>query len=443
MRSEGFNNNTTALLTLATASPSTLQRVLNSPHWLGAFAFTLFFPGMNVPRRALLLLLALVAGYQWINTIRNNRSISLKSLLSDEPLLNWFIAWGSLACASLIWTLNASLTGNEIYREILFAFGLLAAIQTARNPLDCLRSASYASVAAVALLAVGALIAGNASIPSDAAIQGDWLYVSDAAWKSLPRAIQPAGPGVLSTQLLMVLLLFATLFVIEPTRWRTRLGLLLLVLALPLAFSTSNRMFWLALGLGAAPLIWAYTAGRLSNTQRVALAILVIALCTAILVLNTHQKWQQIYGNGVQGAAQLLPRDERLQLWPAVFNLIGDHPFLGYGFGNSIAREQIFAAVGKDYHHGHNFFLNATLQLGVLGTFMSLALVGLVGQRAAQAVYGAGASSTRIVAGYLMLAWLLAFVTKNATDDFVFREAGLSTWMCLGLALALARRRDL
>jgi O-antigen ligase len=90
----------------------------------------------------------------------------------------------------------------------------------------------------------------------------------------------------------------------------------------------------------------------------------------------------------------------------------------------------------KPFNHGHNVFLDATIQLGVVGLAVFASLLGALAwafARAGRRVEGAALAITG-------LAVFTGYFAKNLTDDFFFRPNSLLFWAIAGMLLGAAAR---
>ncbi len=74
--------------------------------------------------------------------------------------------------------------------------------------------------------------------------------------------------------------------------------------------------------------------------------------------------------------AQTFAQDPRLQLWDRTLTLIGERPWIGYGFGKSILAEEL-KSESRDplLSHAHNVFMSQWLQTGAIGLAVFVALL--------------------------------------------------------------------
>ena len=133
--------------------------------------------------------------------------------------------------------------------------------------------------------------------------------------------------------------------------------------------------------------------------------------------------------------------DERPFIWHAAWRKLGEHPWIGHGYGREIVAADIRVAVeaagsGNRLNHGHNVFLDAALQTGALGLAAFTALMAALAWAFATTARRAGGLPLAIAG----LALLAGYLTKNLTDDFFFRPSSLIFWAMAGMLLGLATR---
>ncbi len=159
---------------------------------------------------------------------------------------------------------------------------------------------------------------------------------------------------------------------------------------------------------------------------------LVAAMLTAALVLGFWEvsDWT---GRGLIERAD----SNRLGIWEGAVRLIGQSPFLGYGFGSEVPIE---TDSGREYLSPHNIWLMAGITGGVIGIVM-LALVYFLGLRSAGRSVGDG------VSGYVLVISLVlaGFVVINLDSHEIIRRVNphlwIGLWFPLGLLVGLNIRR--
>jgi O-antigen ligase len=135
----------------------------------------------------------------------------------------------------------------------------------------------------------------------------------------------------------------------------------------------------------------------------------------------------------------------RTGVWHAVWKAIGDRPFMGYGYGfwdqPSVARANIWLSADWTVPHAHNNWLDAWLQLGIVGVLITALIwiaalgraMGLVFAR-----YGHGA--------LFYLTILVSCLARSAVETTTFAPAllGLFWWVIAYIYTArMARERSL
>src|SRR5205823_11148585 len=96
------------------------------------------------------------------------------------------------------------------------------------------------------------------------------------------------------------------------------------------------------------------------------------------------------------------------------------------------------AGSSKRFGHGHNVFLDAALELGVLGVVAFTALMGAV----AWSYWKLRERDETLMLAIAGLAILAGYLSKNLTDDFFHRPNSLLFWAINGMLLGLAARRS-
>jgi exopolysaccharide production protein ExoQ len=316
-----------------------------------------------------------------------------------------------LAAASYLWSEAPGLT---LKRAAALAattlFGAWLAARFSRRELLGI-VAAVLGAAAVASLALGALAPG---IGRSAAFDGAWLGVFG----------HKNGMG--KAMVLAALVLLVRGRDASPGR-RMRIALLLVTGALVVLSRSTSALVALAAVVVLVPLLRALAA----RNVLVLLAAPVAVCAAAVLAGGT--------GLGLASVAGALGKDTtltgRTELWTAVLASIDKRSGLGYGFGafwhTAEESESVFASVGWGAWHAHNAFLDAWLNLGVLGLALLIAAIGWAGVRAARELRGSAAPDA---------IWPLAFVAftvmTNLTESRLL-DAGTLYW-ALFVAVACA-----
>lgn len=204
----------------------------------------------------------------------------------------------------------------------------------------------------------------------------------------------------------------ALLNTVFANKWRVVLGWLGYFAAFVcLLFSQTKGLFPPML-LGPVLLLVLFPKVRAHVFSRTGLVVLVVALiCLALLA-------QPLYGRVLETLSFLFSgtRDEstseRLMLWGHAFDLIKQHPVLGYGMQN---RYELIAETGRHYGHFHNGFITSAVDSGIVG------LLSLIGLLAAPLVIAAKAVGSVLYRERLFLALVLTMTYSiGGMTNFIF-----------------------
>ncbi len=140
--------------------------------------------------------------------------------------------------------------------------------------------------------------------------------------------------------------------------------------------------------------------------------------------------------NSVGGDSTLTGRSE---IWAAVWTMINQHPWLGYGFGAfwrgfDGPSAQVWATVGATPPHSHNGVLDLWLDLGVAGVILAGGSLLVAGGRAVRALRSEW--SVESVFPAAMLAFLVLF---NVTESTFLKQHSMFWVLYVATALSLAR----
>ena len=368
----------------------------------------------------LLVATAILAWQAW----RAKRELSIAQL--PRAFLLAAVAWGALCVASTAWSIDPGYTLQELRRELLYgALAFFVFFAGTREPEQLhlwLR-----------ILLGGALLLGLA----------EWLRQAfPDAWLFRKGSM---GSGPYSTHLVMIAPLLV-IFVWPPPTGLGRSAAFTLSCAGALmiaGLAAESRILWLALLVAAMAAFGVYSAGTPSRNSGHATAkrAFLAGLAILPLLMWISAEYKLRYYPLASGAVESLSFDERRPVWDAAIGKYFERPVAGHGFGREIVAEAIrkpVAALGSKNNlaHGHNVFLDAALQLGVVGAAAIVALFGTLAW---------GFASLRLredgeplaIAG---LAVLAGYLTKNLTDDFYFRPNSLVFWALAGMLLGAGAR---
>ncbi|MEQ1517862.1 MAG: O-antigen ligase family protein [Usitatibacteraceae bacterium] len=253
--------------------------------------------------------------------------------------------------------------------------------------------------------------------------------------------------GFLSTWVVTLAPLLALLLFARPAQnSRARV---LLVIALPCllicAWLSGNRTVWvcLALMVAASMLLGAYgrIATRLHRRSNAMLLGLVVVL-VSILMAALQYRAQTQATPGTSAFAFLL-NDNRAPILRVTADMIGEHPWRGYGYANPEIGDAFPPRLEgqwlKTYvTHAHNLVLNYTLQMGVSGGVAILVLLAALLWTFVTRVPLDGLAR---LAGICGVALVVGVFLRNMTDDFFSRHTAQFFGAAIGMLLGLATHR--
>jgi O-antigen ligase len=337
-------------------------------------------------------------------------------------------AWLALCVSSVLWSVNPLYSARELKHEAVVP-PLLFVIYFLSAQGQFVRFWNATLLAGLVML--GALALGSV------ALTGGW---DPERWH--------AGVGPYSTWLVMTfplvlgIALPGAVMIFDCGRWRWPLFALISALVIGSAYLTLNRIIWPSLAVSLAVFGGvALVRLRLSGSDRRRLLLMSgVALLALMIVfgLSAASKALDSYPTTptVQGS---IAHDARIKIWRFAAQVIPEAPLLGHGFGRAILGEQMQAALKDEVlWHGHNVFLNAVLQLGVVGLAALVALFGAIAWR--YVVYVRSPLREANVVGIVGLAFLAGFLVKNSTDDFLVRHTAALFWAMNGMLMGYGER---
>ena len=260
--------------------------------------------------------------------------------------------------------------------------------------------------------------------------------------------------GHTSTLAVFAMPLFAGLLVYP--RWRG-IGLTGIAACLFIGLASLNRFFWPAavvtLLVAFLPLYRRHVLLVVGTTT------IVVVLGLSMLELSSRMRLDVdasalgesagevgsppgLLSRALVGVDRTLLSDARPRFWQHYLEVGMQHAWTGVGFGKPLPglayREDLPADLASFEPfvstHAHNLFLNTWLQTGVVGLALQLALLASLA-RAFRRHWRS--SDWWAPAGLALVAGML---TKNLTDDFMWKTTMLAFWAFAGLLLALAQR---
>jgi O-antigen ligase len=366
--------------------------------------------------------LALAAATLLVSAAKSDRP---RPRLPPWRVLAPMLAWGGWCIASVAWSVEPAYSLSELRPELLYpfiAFLLFFAATPDARALDRWAWAVAAGLAALAIAAIG-----------QAALDGAW---DPKRWH--------ADTGSFATHVVLAqpLVAWAFLRAAPGARLaRAALAATALLTFLVMAWN-DNRIAWVALA-GMVLVASALAAPEIAPARRArfALAVLVaLAALAALFSLSLHSRTEKLESTEREAEADLL-RDPRLAIWRFTARRVAESPWVGYGFGRGIQRQEIRtgSVPGVDnplYLHGHNTVLNVALQGGLVGLALFAWMVGALVREMAR---GLREAPPRRHAAMLGLVLVAGFAIRNMTDDFLVRHNALLAWSLAGAVLGALR----
>lgn len=334
------------------------------------------------------------------------------------PVWLAFVAWAAWAWLSLAWSIDPDRTLKDLRNETLYAGLAFWTCYVAGQARESARVVVPVVAASAALLCLVAL---------HAYVQGDLR--SGERWHG--------GPGFLSAVLLTLLpCALAGGWYGHRAGWRHArpVGVVLVLLFLAAAYSTFNRVVWLAaavqvLVIGALLLVLGRTSFAARTHTVVGAGVMVMAGAAAMGYVV--QSAREVY----DGGSIVLAEDPRLRLWPEIVERISARPITGYGFGRGMLGQPLSQELNDPLlWHAHNLFLDAALQLGLPGLLFLVFMLGATlraGWRLARSTDDYAAAC-----GAAVVAVMAGMVVRNMTDTLWVRHTALVYWGVLGMLFA-------
>lgn len=234
--------------------------------------------------------------------------------------------------------------------------------------------------------------------------------------------------NVLGSQMVIGISIFLILvFDNQRYKWIPWLGIILAVILLLLSKSTSsllNAVFCVVSFSILQTLRWNY---RLMVSSLAMLTVIAMLLITYL-------------GNNVGSIANLLGKDltfsGRSTLWIAVWEMIQQKPWLGYGYdgfwhGMDGESAYVWLATGWRMTHAHNGFIEVWLELGSVGLIIFLLSFAQNLSRSLTLIRLSSASITL----FPTISLLLLFTSNLAESSLLSSDLACSIYVFLTLAL--------
>ena len=354
--------------------------------------------------------------------------------LPDLLLIASILAWAGWSTASLTWSINPAYTDNELRSEV--GWGVLTAtiFYVAARTAPAFR-AMTSTVVATSLLLCGLAVFASIDLGSSEV--------------EVVLSRSHGGAGAFSTFLVLAAPIAPLLLLARPAgfgyRWQTILCVVLTyALLIAAARLTENRMIWVALATGflcsAVLSAWRWGGAIRRTPLRWTAALAVLMLVLAILFVDAAGHRARTEHAPDATVAQALAEDPRLALWQYTFERIRERPWIGYGFGKSILREEMEDQLHDPFLvHAHNLFASQWVQTGAVGVAALLALLLALGWRYLR--FLRAQDDMLAMLGLAGLTLLATFVVKNMTDDFMIRPTSKEFWALNALLVGWGMRR--
>ncbi len=337
------------------------------------------------------------------------------------PLAGPALAWLLIGAASSLWSPDAETTIKSVLTDIVMPLGgFYAAYLVSQQP-HAFRNLAAVALGSMAIVAVFTVLA----------FAGDLAEQLPVEQRAGPLYYYP-GPGVAST-LAIYAAPFAFLLAGDSDRTQRYLGYGGIVCILLAGLGSTNRMFWIAFAL-ALTTFHLWQLPRYTAPQRTWIAIAIVGLAVLAGTMVQHlNAFRDPRDNAV---------DIRLQGWREWSAIADDALLHGHGMGKKIIREVrgnrlSERLVSMDPHlqsHGHNLFLNAVLQTGLLGLAALFILFGCLLREAYRA-----RDPARLRASAALATLVIAMLAKNFTDDFMDQAVVIAFWIYAGMLLGRLR----
>ncbi len=383
-----------------------------------AFLVLAPFAGSAGLRATMLILAALVLA-------RHPRATAAIAPRAPRAVVAALASWAALAALSVAWSEQPAYTLAELRAEIFYGALALGVFFVAAAQ-DASRWRTWRI----------ALLAGSTVLLVE-------LTLQSMLGQSLTRhtAIEQRGPW--STHLVLIAPLLFTLGWPKPwgenqATWVQAAALAVLLFA---AWGTENRIMWVALGaqLLLAMALWraipAMEPTRERDLRRLAIAAaLVVGVAFAGSLVERNERFF-----GAQApVATSFERDLRPRIWSTAIDEWRKAPWLGHGFGREIVAGAFIpltpqVADHPELRHAHNVFLDAAIEMGVVGLAALIAVLIAL----AREYRGFLRRSDVAPLGLLGLMLIAGFMLKNLTDDFMHRHNALVFWALNGMLLGL------
>jgi len=339
--------------------------------------------------------------------------------------------WCAWSVASLLWSVDVDYSAMQAKREVGWSLLAIVAFYVAPHSPAAWRTLIGAALAAFAVYAT--LVLGMALSPAG------W---DPARWHS--------GVGPYATHVVLVAPLLLTLLAPPPVGFGSRarnivFGVAMLALLLVSARLTDNRVVWIALAVvyatASALAAWRWQASLARAPLRWLSPLFALLIVLGVVFADVTRERAHLDFPPQTSVAQTLTEDPRIPLWDRTAQLIRERPWTGFGFGRAIVAEQLKVPLGNPMlWHAHNLFVGQILQTGAIGLALFVGLLLALCARFVQ--YLRRDDDALAIIGVVGLSLIAGFVTKNLTDDFLFRSNAKEFWALLALLVGFGTRLE-
>jgi putative inorganic carbon (HCO3(-)) transporter len=293
---------------------------------------------------------------------------------------------------------------------------------------------------------VGALIALGLGLALVAPIGVDWfsdrtLFLPRALYSSFRLLLSDSiHTNVMAAALAALIPLPVALLLALPEASRRHLWLriallVIIIVQISILILTQSRGGYIAFGVGLWLTLW------LSGRRRWAIGLTLVAMLLAVWLVTRPPVGMDKELDPTEAALDASTWAFRQRVWQVAIQMIGDFPLTGVGIGtfNAVA-EALYGFSAPKNPQAHNLFLQAALDLGLLGLVSLLAIFLLVIWAAVHAYGRFEASQEPILRAVAIggLSGVVSIITDGLVDTGTWGSKGaFILWIVIGLLVAL------
>ncbi|MHC1695074.1 MAG: O-antigen ligase family protein [Eubacteriales bacterium] len=243
------------------------------------------------------------------------------------------------------------------------------------------------------------------------------------------------NPNVLGEYLILTIPLSLVCLVLAKGIWKPAMAVVSGVQLLCLVF-TLSRGAWIGFIIGLVVLLYIYNSRVLAVY---AAGLLCVPLLPAVLPESIIKRFTSI-GDLADSSTSY-----RVSIWQAALDMLGDLWRSGIGLGS-----QAFGAVYPEYSlagiesapHSHNLFLQISIESGLIGLLLFLALVLLLLQLTLSYISSAPDKGLRLAAGACICS-IIGVLVQGMTDYIWYNyRVFFMFWIIAALCVAICRCPD-